>query len=129
MTKPGRHTPISQRFTSQANERPSSPCERLWREVIDCAFRDAVDPPARLLTNCTTAQLQRQRDRISGAARHWLLFDESDFAAVCDLAGRDPLEVRDRARKLLRNPELAAAYAAAPRAGQARLHNRQRIAS
>lgn len=115
MTRPGRHTPISQRFTSQANERPSSPCERLWREVIDLAFREAVQPPKVWYGVKNPKHLETLRTRLQHEARDWLLSGGQDFVTVCDLAGRNPAEVRQMARRLLSASELKAAFAAAPR--------------
>lgn len=88
----------------------------LWRAVIDLAFFDATDldenyslPRLRDIG----ARVKRRRDD----ARSWLLTNRSDFVVVCDLAGRDPQEVRDQARRLLHNPAMVAAYNAAPREG------------
>ena len=94
MIRPARHTPISQRFTSQANERSSSPCERLWREVIDLAFREAVQPPKVWYGVKNPRHLETLRTRLQHEARDWLLSGGQDFVTVCGKARRLNLPAR-----------------------------------
>ena len=100
--------------------------ERLWRAVIDVAFRDAINPPLALMSGGHRDSIQAQRDRLISRARHWLLEDRSDFVVVCDLAGRDPHEVREQARRLLGDERLTASFIAAKRDGYGRNERRRR---
>ena len=94
--------------------RHSLPPEQwLWREVIDCAFRDAVELPRLWFGSRSRNHLERHRARLQDEARSWLLSGGHDFVMVCDLAGRCPAEVRDQARRLLAEPETLARYRAA----------------
>lgn len=120
MIRPARHTPISQRFTSQGSERACTPSERLFRAVIDQAFRDAVTLPKIWYRRGTDRHLKTTRQRMQDEARRWLLSGDRDFQLICDLAGRCPAEVLEQARRLLGDSELTAAYAAAPRVGTPR---------
>lgn len=93
--------------------RAEPPEQRLWREVIDCAFRDAVELPKLWFGTRSREHLERHRHRLQDEARSWLLSGGADFVLVCDLAGRCPVEVRDQARRLLGDPETLARYRAA----------------
>lgn len=84
--------------------------QRLWRAVIDCAFRDAVELPKLWFGSRSREHLERHRHRLQDEARRWLLSGGDDFVLVCDLAGRCPVEVRDQARRLLDDPEMQARY-------------------
>lgn len=84
--------------------------QRLWREVIDCAFRDAVELPRLWFGSRSRDHLERHRARLQDEARSWLLSGGQDFVLVCDLADRCPVEVRDQARRLLGDPQLVDAF-------------------
>lgn len=120
MIQPARSTPISERFTAPRNERHATPSERLFRAVIDQAFRDAVTLPKIWYRPGTDRHLETTRQRLQDEARRWLLSPGADFVLVCDLAGRDPVEVHEKARKLLGDPDLTAAFASSPRMGDYR---------
>lgn len=120
MIQPARHTPVSQRFTAQGNEPPATPIERLFRAVIDEAFKDAAVLPKIWYRRGTDRHLATTRQRLQDEARRWLLSGGQDFILICDLAGRDPAEVQEKARRLLGNPEFIATYAAAQRVGTPR---------
>lgn len=116
MIRPARHTSPSHRFTTVSDDQRATPVEALFRAVIDLAFRDAADLPVAGYVSGNLIQLQRMQDE----ARNWLLSGGRDFVLICDLAGRDPAEVREQAHKLLGDPDLCAAYAGAPRVGSYR---------
>lgn len=115
MIRPARHTPPSHRFTTVSDDQRATPIESLFRAVIDQAFRDAVTLPKIWYSPTTPGHLATTRQRLQDEARRWLLSPGRDFRLICDLAGRDPAEVHEQARRLLGDPELAAAYAASPR--------------
>ena len=103
--------------------------ERLWRAVIDVAFRDAVELPKIWFGIRSAEALQIRRERLRQEARDWLLNNNRDFVIVCDLAGRDPSEVRDQARRLLSSADLRAAFVDVRRTSAYRTHNRVKEAS
>ena len=107
--KPSRSHPA----TLEEPRRSLPPEQWLWREVIDCAFRDAVELPKLWFGSRSRSHLERHRARLQDEARRWLLSGGHDFVMVCDLAGRCPAEVRDQARRLLGEPETLARYRAA----------------
>ncbi|WP_119169002.1 hypothetical protein [Algihabitans albus] len=112
MTRP-RAGRASYPATLEETLRAEPPEQRLWREVIDCAFRDAVELPKLWFGSRSRDHLERHRTRLQDEARRWLLSGGRDFVVVCDLAGRCPAEVRDQARRLLGEPETLARYRAA----------------
>jgi len=63
----------------------------LWRAVIQQALTDAVVP----LSRVTAIRLEQMR------AREWFIQPNRDFEEVCGLAGLEPDQVRDRARKAI----------------------------
>ena len=123
MIRPARHTPPSHRFTTVSDDQRATPIEALFRAVIDLAFRDAADLPVAGYVSGNLLSLQRMQDE----ARNWLLSGGRDFHLICDLAGRDPAEVHEQARRLLGDPELTEAYAAAPRIGGHRNRGRKEL--
>jgi hypothetical protein len=68
------------------HEPVTSPDQNLWRMVIVQALIDATANPG-------TANKYRRRD--IAEAREWLLRPSADFDTVCNLAGFDPLVIRD----------------------------------
>ena len=92
---------------------PTLPEERLWRAVIDLAFRDAVEGPRVWYGARTQQQFEALSARMQDEARSWLLSGSRDFVMVCDLAGRDPAEVREKAERLLSDPEAMRRFAEA----------------
>ena len=120
MIRPARHTPPSHRFTTVSDDQRATPIESLFRAVIDQAFRDAVTLPKLWYGRKSPGHLATTRQRLQDEARRWLLSPGRDFRLICDLAGRDPAEVLEQARRLLGDPELTAAYATAPRVGTPR---------
>ena len=84
---------------------PTLPEERLWRAVIDLAFRDAVEGPRVWHSARTREQFEALSGRAQEDAQRWLLSGSRDFVMVCDLAGRDPVEVKEKAERLLSDPE------------------------
>ncbi|MGP1257085.1 MAG: hypothetical protein ACTS10_21905 [Kiloniellales bacterium] len=111
-----RRTPIQERFTTMEDGRPATPVEALFCAVIDLALRDAAEIRGVGYVSGNRTSLQRMQDE----ARNWLLSGGRDFHLICDLAGRDPAEVREQAERLLNDPELCAAYAGASRVGSYR---------
>lgn len=103
--------------------------ERLWRAVIDLAFRDAVELPKVWFGTRCVEHAMRHRHRLQQEARDWLLNNNRDFVIVCDLAGRDPSEVRCQARKLMGSADLRAAFVEVRRSSAYRSHNRVKEAS
>ena len=110
---PSRHDRQQWSPASSSPSSPAQPEERLWRAVIDLAFRDAVKGASVWYGARTRRQMETYQSRLRDEARSWLLDGGRHFVMVCDLAGRDPSEVRDQARKILSDPEAMRQFVAA----------------
>ena len=87
--------------TSMEGDRVTLPEKGLWVAVLTRAVLDACKGPPRLnmdLRSNVTHQNNYTYDR--DQARHFFMRGGSYFNLICELAGRDPLYVKQRVRKI-----------------------------
>ena len=91
---------------SQATE-TEDPTEKLperalWTAVLTRACLDAIKGPPMLDMSLKTSRTHRnQADYDRDQARHFFLHGGEHFREICEMAGRDPIYVQEKARKLL----------------------------
>ena len=93
-------------FRSQATE-TEDPTEKLperalWTAVLPRACLDAFKGPPMLDMSLKTSRTHRnQADYDRDQARHFFLHGGEHFREICEMAGRDPIYVQEKAKKLL----------------------------
>ena len=91
---------------SQATE-TEDPTEKLperalWTAVLTRACLDAFKGPPMLDMSLKTSRTHRnQADYDRDQARHFFLHGGEHFREICEMAGRDPIYVQEKAKKLL----------------------------
>ena len=91
---------------SQATE-TEDPTEKLperalWTAVLTRACLDAFKGPPMLDMSLKTSRTHRnQADYDRDQARHFFLHGGEHFREICEMAGRDPIYVKEKAKKLL----------------------------
>lgn len=83
-------------------DRKDVPEKSLWVAVLCRAVLDAFRGPPKLDMNLKTARTHMNyADYNRDQARHFFLHGGQHFNEVCEMAGRNPIYVREKARKLL----------------------------
>jgi hypothetical protein len=83
-------------------DRKDVPEKSLWVAVLCRAVLDAFRGPPKLDMTLKTAKTHMNyADYNRDQARHFFLHGGQHFNEVCEMAGRNPIYVREKARKLL----------------------------
>ena len=78
------------------------PERALWTAVLCRAVLDAFRGPPRLdMTLKSNRSHKNQADYDRDQARHFFLSGGQHFREICEMAGRNPIYVQEKARKLL----------------------------
>jgi len=91
-----------QKHESDRGDRTPSPEKDLWKAVLGRAFLDAFQDSPKLNLNLEMNKthgmyFKYNRDQ----ARHFFLQGGDYFREVCEMAGRDPVYVKEKVRKLI----------------------------
>ena len=82
------------------------PEKSLWVAVLCRAVLDAFRGPPSLNMNLKTAKTHMNHaDFNRDQARHFFLYGGKHFEDICEMAGRNPIYVREKARKILLRKE------------------------
>jgi len=93
---------FQQKYETVSEDRVTLPEKDLWIAVLTRAVLDACKDPPRLdmtrKANTAHKSLYRyNRDQ----ARHFFMEGGAHFRQVCDMAGRDPMYVKEKIRKVI----------------------------
>ena len=88
--------------TTMEGYRGTLPEKDLWVAVLTRAILDACKGPPRLnLSLSSNVTHKNYYDYNKNQARHFFMRGGSYFDLICELAGRDPVYVKQRVRKII----------------------------